>query len=364
MTTVDASGAIHGNDGRFAGHIAGEPDDGLELAQPGATGDDLPNDPDIRARDAATQRRLRQVTIEPGTGGCPPVMVGDVDIANTYIGNMPLRARAYLALYAEHIEQNPGHQVPESLRDALTASREKALAARELHEQFGGNVSVEDEHFGSDPRNTQRVTSWTNADGELGVAAREWDAASFRYEDAHGTPVEFTETQDFDAHDGMGPAVEKRFVSATRLPDGELLRPQRAEWGDGDYRLHFERQLPDGGAHTWSADPDDQSEAYHDKIGLVHRDDGPAMIDERCIEYRRHGITHRDRNQGPAVIGSDGKAHFIENGCNVDDQIFPGQARAAGLEPDPAGGWRVPGAGPRFNPADAYYEGRFDGEPA
>ena len=364
MTTVDASGAIHGSDGRFAGHVAGEPDGGLELAQPGATGEDLPIDPAIRAKDAATQRRLRQVTIDPATGGCPPVMVGDLDIANTYIGNMPLRGRAHLALHAEHAEQNPGHQVPEQYRADLAARREKALAARELHEQFGGNVRVVDEHFGSDPRNTQRITSWTNADGELGVAAREWDTASFRYEDAHGTPVEFTQVSDFDAHFGYGPADEKQFVSATRMPDGELLRPQRVEWGEGDYRMHFERQLPDGGTHTWSADPDDQSEAYHDKDGLVHRDDGPAMIDEHCVEYRRSGITHRDRSQGPAVIGSDGKAHFLENGRNVDDQIFPGQARAAGLEPDPAGGWRVPGAGPRFNPADAYYEGRFDGEPA
>lgn len=39
MSTVDASGAIHGTDGRFAGHIAGEPDSSVKLAG-GATVDD------------------------------------------------------------------------------------------------------------------------------------------------------------------------------------------------------------------------------------------------------------------------------------------------------------------------------------
>ncbi|PWJ25655.1 uncharacterized protein DUF955 [Branchiibius hedensis] len=34
MTTVDITGAIHGADGKFAGHIAGEPDDGLSLEHP------------------------------------------------------------------------------------------------------------------------------------------------------------------------------------------------------------------------------------------------------------------------------------------------------------------------------------------
>lgn len=34
MTTVDASGAIHAADGKFAGHIAGEPDDAVSLASP------------------------------------------------------------------------------------------------------------------------------------------------------------------------------------------------------------------------------------------------------------------------------------------------------------------------------------------
>lgn len=32
MTTVDASGAIHGTDGRFAGHVAGEPDSSVKLS--------------------------------------------------------------------------------------------------------------------------------------------------------------------------------------------------------------------------------------------------------------------------------------------------------------------------------------------
>lgn len=361
MTTVDASGAIHGIDGKFAGHIAGEPDDGLTLSQPGtgASLDDLPTDPVIRAQDTATQRRLRSVTIDPVTGGCPPVMVGGIDIANSPVRDMPLHARAHLSLYAQHAEDNPSHQVPEQYRAELDARREKALAAVELHERFGGTVTVEDEHFGSDRRNNQRITSWRLPSGELGVAAREWSPSEYRYEDAHGIPVEFSDVQDFDAHNGMGPAVEKTFIAATKMPDGEILRPRRTEWGDGDYRFHFEHALPDGGTHSWSAEPGDQYEEYHDADGHVHRAGGPATLDERCIEYRQHGVVHRDRTQGPAVVGSDGKAHFIENGRNVDDQIQPGTARARGLEADPDGGWRVPNAGERFNPADAYYDGQL-----
>lgn len=34
MSTVDASGAIHGSDGRFAGHVAGEPASSVALAEP------------------------------------------------------------------------------------------------------------------------------------------------------------------------------------------------------------------------------------------------------------------------------------------------------------------------------------------
>lgn len=33
MTTVDSSGAIHGTDGKFAGHVAGEPDDSVALVE-------------------------------------------------------------------------------------------------------------------------------------------------------------------------------------------------------------------------------------------------------------------------------------------------------------------------------------------
>lgn len=36
MTTVDASGAIHGTDGRFAGHVAAEPSASVALAEPPA----------------------------------------------------------------------------------------------------------------------------------------------------------------------------------------------------------------------------------------------------------------------------------------------------------------------------------------
>ena len=330
----------------------------------GATGDDLPQDIAIRAKDAALQRRLRLATMNVRTGGCPPVMVDTIDLANDFIGTMPLKGRALLSLYARDAETNPArHQVPETHRAALQASRKATVQAVEMHERFGGRIRVLDEHFGSDLRNRRRTTSWLYPADELRIAARQWDFVTDYYQQTHGLDVEFVEERDFDAHYGYGPGVETFYVSAVRLLNDKLLRPQRAEWGDGDYRMHFERQLPDGGTHTWSADPDDQSEAYHDKAGLVHRDDGPAMIDEHCVEYRRHGITHRDRSHGPAVIGSDGSAHFIENGHNVDDQIFPGQARTHNLVADPAvaGGWRIPNCGndKKFDLVAAYYQGEL-----
>ena len=332
----------------------------------GATGDDLPQDPVILTKDAATQRRLRLATIDVRTGGCPPVMVDNIDLANDFIGTMPLKGRAHLALYAEQAETDPArHQVPQAHRAALQASLKATVQAVEMHERFGGRIRVLDEHFGSDPRNRRRTTSWLYPDDELRIAARRWDFVADFYQQTHGLDVEFVEERDFDVHYGYGPGVETFYVSAIRLLDDKLLRPKRVDWGEGDYRMHFERQLTDGGTHTWSADPDDVAEVYHDKDGLVHRDDGPAMIDEHCVEYRRHGITHRDRSHGPAVIGSDGSAHFVENGRNVDAQIFPGQARTHNLVADPevTSGWRIDNRDSdfdkQFDLVAAYYQGEL-----
>ena len=282
MSTVDASGAIHGSDGKFAGHVAGEADSSVTLGDPVPDQPDAAVDPGGTSHDhvvltqrcRTAQRVLRDARMDPRTGGTPPHIVGGVDIANTPVEDWPDSVRSgvgNLGLGLSLTTQRPALEA--MLRDV------------EAHEAAGGRIEVI-----TDKRSRQ-VVRWTR-DG------RPWrDTSGCRQ---MGVPVEFTD----------------RTPTAVLTPDGNLVK---AALRDQGMLSHTD---PDGTITSFY--PLTGTQWSVDEERRPHRTDGPAYLGDRTIEYLRRGITHREADQGPAIVGYDGRVDYVEFGAGVqptEDQM-------------------------------------------
>lgn len=282
MSTVDASGVIHGADGKFAGHVAREADSSVTLGDPvlgqqevvvdsGGISHDLVV---LTQRSRSAQRTLRDARMDPRTGGTPPHIVGEVDIANTPVEDWPDSVRSGVGNLGLGLAIN-------TLRPASEAMRRNV----ESHEAAGGRIEV------SADKRSREVVTWTR-DG------RPWrDTSACRQ---MGVPVEFTD----------------RTPTAVLTPDGDTVRAPSRDQG------MFSRTELDG--TTTSFYPLTGTQWSVDEERRPHRTDGPAYLGDRTIEYLRRGITHREADQGPAIVGYDGRVDYVEFGAGVqptEDQM-------------------------------------------
>ena len=74
---------------------------------------------------------------------------------------------------------------------------------------------------------------------------------------------------------------------------------------------------PDGSIKPTIQCEDLQSWYWYD---VRHRLDGPAWLYNGAQWWYRHGVEHRDPEDGPAVIFADGGVEYWENGVEIRDE--------------------------------------------
>lgn len=272
MTTVDATGAIHGTDGRFAGHIAAEADSSVALApDPGGISRD---EQVLEQRCREAQQRLRDARMDPATGWTQPQLAGSVDLANTPVADWPATTKAGVG----NLGMGAGIT---TIRPASQEMRRQV----EAHEAAGG-----------------RVESWTDDRGRHVVM---WTR--------HGKPW-----RDTSQCKQMGVPVEYADGTPTVLltPDGRCVTSDVSRGGI------FERRDSDGTTHKFA--PATGTQWSTDSNGQGHRTDGPAYIGERGVNCLRHGVIDREPDEGPAMIDMDGQVSYVRFGATAqltEDQM-------------------------------------------